>query len=52
MRLTDCMFNPTHDCLHSEDAGVDCSTECEWETCGLLIFMNSNVIITLICELQ
>ena len=32
-RLIDCPFPPIHNCGHSEDAGVDCSTVCK---CKLL----------------
>ena len=28
-RLIDCLFSPVHDCVHSEDAGVDCTPDCK-----------------------
>ena len=27
--LFECTFDPTHNCAHSEDAGVVCMTDCE-----------------------
>ena len=31
-RLMDCQYTANHNCLHSEDAGISCKTECKYMT--------------------